>query len=48
MKANLEVLKSEEFLLKNQADLFVEKDKMSDKNQMCILKSKYNRFLPTE
>ena len=27
MKANLEVLKSEDFLLKNQADLFVEKDK---------------------
>ena len=48
MKGNLEVLKSKDFLLKNSADLSIEEDKMSDKNQMEILKSKYNAFLPTE
>ena len=48
MKENLEVLRSKDFLLKNSADPFLEEDKMSDKNQMEILKSKYNGFLPTE
>ena len=48
MKENIELLKSEDFLLKNSADLSIEEDKMSDKNQMEILKSKYNGFLPTE
>ena len=48
MKGNLEALKSKDSLLKNSADPFLEKDRMSDKNQMEILKSKYNGFLPTE
>ena len=48
MKENLEVLKSKDFLLKNSADLFVEEDKMWDKNKMDILKYKYNGFLPIE
>ena len=39
MKENLEVLKWRDFLIKNTADPFLEEDKISDKNQMEILKS---------